>query len=244
MADYINKKEFDKVMLDCIKADKLSDLALSEFNKIASKVSNRYNFRYVADKEDAIHTAMADFVAYWRGWKWKPVFKMILSRNFLDGEILLINVPNMKSLRVVAANNVKSPYHFKIEVKENKTLENLARCVEKHMAENMSCFLHKVTMKITFVDNINEIAEGKPVEGTVTIVSPPDSSPLIKFKDPLTKIEKFVLPPPAFNWSTSVCNNAIIKSLDKMRPKEFRNGRLLNFSEISNYNDIDKDFLI
>ena len=230
MADYINKKDFNDEMLKCINNDRLTDKSIELFRLLATEVSKTFNFKYQADKEDAIDNAVADFANNWRGYKWKPVFKMKLLRNFKDGESLVIEVPNVKKITVVAKTTIRSPYHFKIETKENKTLENLASVIEKLTNSDISCSLHKVTMKITLVDNINCIG----TYGKVTINTLPLSKAIIKFTDRNTNEEPFAEPPPAFNWSTSVCRNGIIKSIDKMRPKEWRKGKMINFSEIMN----------
>ena len=231
MADYVDKQEFNEEMLKCVRDNKLTDKSIHFFRLIAKSLSVTYYFKYYQEREDAVDTAVADFASNWRGYKWKPVFKLKLLRNFKDNEKLVIELPNYGAITAIAKIKPTTKEHFKIELKQNKSLENLKSLIELATDKKLTGSLHKVSMKITFVDNINHVG----VFGSVsfyTIIKKPLFKYPKKMENGVTT-SPFVKPPPAFNWATSVARNGIIKSMDKMKHKDFRHGKMVNFSEIN-----------
>ena len=236
MANYIEKNYFNEVMLECIEKDKLTNKSIEIFTLLATEVARTYTFKYEEEKQDAIDNAIADFASNWRGYKFKPMYKFNVLRNFREGEKIVIKLPNQKnSLTFTCKKKSNYPYDFEIGATENKTLENLSNAINKCCSGRLSSTLHKVTKKICIIDEINKLDENI-IFAEIEIHTRP--------KDPLFKTNKmcktsglikdvFNEPTPAFNWATSVARNGIIKSIDKMRPKETRNGVVMNFSEIS-----------
>lgn len=233
MANYIDKKEFDKEMVKCIELGKLTNRAIDFFTLLATEVSKTYKFKHSWDRKFAIDFAVSDFCNYWKGWKWKPVYQLNIVRNFKDNETIKVRVDGGKEHTFIARRKPKEENHFKILETENKSLESLANLVGELTNGDITCTLHKVTRKITFVDNINDVG----IYGDITIKTVGAkrlTKPKIKLTEKNLIEDKFTEPSSAFNWGTSVANNGIIKSINELRPKETRNGMFLNFSEIKN----------
>lgn len=240
MANYLEKKPFNEEMLKCIHRNELTKTSIEMFTLLATEVSGKYSFKYPEDRQDAIASALHDFVSYWRGYKWKPVYNIVLVRNFKEDEKIVIRIPSIDKEKSEFDEYVyvakKKPVHkneFLIGLTENKSIENLSNLINSFTNINVYSTIHKVTKKITFIDKINDIG----VYGNIEIH--------YKVNDQLIKQKKFdknqsviydsfYEPSPAFNWATSVAINGIIKSMDKIKPKDWRGGKLFTFSELSN----------
>lgn len=234
--NYIEKEDFNQEMLKCIEQNKLTNRSIELFELLATEVSRRYNFKHPEEREDAISSAIHDFASYWGGYKYKPVYNIVVIRNFKDGEKISIQIPNnvsgkMEECFFVSRVNPTKPNEFAIGETENKTLEALCNLINSQAHLPVSSTIHKVTRKITFIDKLNDVG----VYGHIQIDFDP-SSQLVKTKKHIKGSsnisDDFYKPSSAFNWATSVAINGIIKSMNKMRPKEWRNGKLTNFSEL------------
>lgn len=240
MANYLEKKPFNEEMLICISNDKLTNKSIEMFTLIATEVSGNYSFRHSEDRQDAISSACHDFASYWRGYKWRPLFNMVLVRNFKDDEKIIIRIPNLvgdnkphHEYTYTAKEKPTRKNDFLIGVTENKSIENLSNLINLDTTLTIYSTIHKVTKKITIIDKINEIG----VYGNIEIYHRVNDQLVKQKKFDNTKnviTEDFYEPSPAFNWATSVAINGIIKSMDRIRPKEWRGGRLINFSELTN----------
>lgn len=240
MANYLEKDDFNNEMLVCIAQGKLTTKSVEMFTLIADNVSTKYNYKHEEDRKDAISSALHDFCAYWGGYKYKPVYNIVLLRNFIDGERIVIRIPNKNNqskkfyeYEYIARKYPENKNEFLIGITENKSIENLSNLINQFPSISIYSTIHKVTKKITFIDRANEVG----VYGEIEIHH--------KLGNQLMKAKKFCEqshvindffyePSSAFNWATSVAINGIIKSMDKIRPKEWRNGNLMTFSELVN----------
>lgn len=239
--NYIEKEDFNQEMLKCIEQNKLTDRSIELFNLLATEVSRRYNFRHPEEREDAISSAVHDFASYWGGYKYKPVYNIVLVRNFEDDEKISIQIPNLETGNLepcffVAKTTPTKPHEFAIGETDNKSLEALCNLINNNTSLPITSTIHKVTKKITFIDKLNDVG----TYGHIQI----DFSP----KKQLVKTKKhdkgssnisddFYKPSSAFNWATSVAINGMIKSMNRFRPKEWRNGNLVNFSDLYKNSD-------
>lgn len=237
MANYIEKKDFNEEMLKCIEAGKLTNRSVEMFHKLATEVSRRYNFKYAEEREDAISSALHDFASYWGGYKYKPVYNIVLTRNFEDGEKISVTIPNLttgksESCYFIARIKPSGKYDFLIGDTENRSLESLSNLINSFNNIPVTSTIHKVTRKITLIDKLNDVG----TYGTIEIDFTPNKQ-LVKtkkfIKGSSNISDEFYEPSSAFNWATSVAINGIIKSMDKMRPKDWRNGKMVNFSELT-----------
>jgi hypothetical protein len=240
MANYLEKKDFNDEMLVCIAQGKLTTRSIEMFTLLAQNVSTKYNYRYPQDQEDAISSAQHDFCSYWGGYKYKPVYNIVLVRNFLDGERIVIRIPNNNNAKkefyeyeYVARKHPVHKNDFEIGTTENKSIENLSRLINSLPSISIYSTIHKVTRKITFIDKVNDVGVYGEIEIHHQI-----GNQLMKAKnfDSTVNIirDNFGEPSSAFNWATSVAINGIIKSMDKIRPKDWRGGNLITFSELVN----------
>ena len=231
MADYLKKEDFDREMIQSIKDGKLTNQSIAYFTLLAGEVSKNFKFRYPEDKDGAIDNAVADFASNWKGFKWNPVFKMHITRNFIEGESLSVTIKGLDTIVYVAKKTPKSKTDFLIDKTENKSLERLKEVIEENSEGKIDCGLHKVTRKITIVDRINPVG----IYGIVVLKQLGKTRIMKgdKLKTELINLE-FKKPPSSFVWGTSVARNGIIKFLDRFYPKDFRGGKMMNFSEIKN----------
>lgn len=240
MANYLEKQDFNDEMLVCIKQGRLTTKSVEMFTLLATEVSKKYNYKFPEDREDAISSAKHDFCAYWGGYKYKPVFNIVLVRNFKDGEKIIIRIPNNNNpnkkfyeYEYVARKFPEVKNEFGIGATENKTIENLSNLINQYPSIAIYSTIHKVTKKITFIDKVNDVGTYGEIE--IHHTAGEQLMKAKKFCENTSKIlEKFTEPSSAFNWATSVAINGIIKSMDKIRPKEWRGGNLLTFSELMN----------
>lgn len=240
MANYLEKKDFNDEMLICIAKGRLTDKSIEMFTLLAKNVSTKYNYKHPQDQEDAISSAQHDFCSYWGGYKYKPVYNIVLVRNFSEGERIVIRIPNKNNFKkdtyeyeYVARKNPIHKHEFQIGATENKSIENLSNLINQYPSIAIYSTIHKVTKKITFIDKENDVGVYGEIEIHHTL-----GSQLMKTKkfDPTINVihDNFYEPSSAFNWATSVAINGIIKSMDRIRPKDWRGGNLITFSELVN----------
>ena len=235
MADYLNKKDFDSEMLKCVAKGKLTDKAIEMFTLLATEISTTYNFRNEDFRKDAIDSAVCDFCYYWAGWIYKPTNQVKFTRNFVVGEGIYVFTPSGMDIKLTAQHNssiVDKKSEFAIGSTINKTIENLMELIDINSNSSVTCKPHKVTFKISIIDEINPIESGNfghcvvyenQTYGTLTKSS--------KMGIDQTRIG-FGLPPPAFNYFTSLSRNGILKFLDKFYPKHLRHGGMVYFSDM------------
>ena len=245
MANYLEKIPFNNEMLVCINQNKLTNKSIEMFTLLATEVSRNYNFKYPEERQDAISSALHDFCAYWKGYKYKPVYNVFFERNIKEDEKIIIKIPfknaeeeSFHTYEFVAKKKPILKNEFEIGSTENRSIENLSNMINNMTDIAISTTIHKVTKKITFIDKINDVGVYGEIEIHHKLNDQLVKSKQKKFDKTSTVIkDKFYEPSSAFNWATSVAINGILKSMDKMRPKEWRNGKLLNFSELTNEDD-------
>jgi hypothetical protein len=235
MADYLNKKEFDSEMLKCVAQGKLTNKSIEMFTLLATEISTTYNYRNEDIRKDAIDSAVCDFSMYWAGWIYKPTNQIKFVRNFVSGEKIHIFTPDGMDATFTArsSGNIKDEkYQFAIGATINKSIENLMSLIDNSSNGSVTCKPHKVTFKISIIDEINSIESGN--FGMCVVTENHDHGVLTKVSKmgiDVTKIG-FGLPPPAFNYFTSMSRNGILKFLDKFYPKNLRHGGMIYFSDM------------
>lgn len=151
--DYIDKVEYHAEMVKCKKAGKLSNKIIEMFTLHATEVSRGYWFRDEEEKKDAIASAIHDFVSYWKNFKEFNVIQLKLIRNFRIGETITINVANYGEITYIAGTETDPEKNtFEIKDTTNHSLQILHDLVKEQMKDIIEPSLHKVTMKITFMD--------------------------------------------------------------------------------------------
>jgi hypothetical protein len=206
------------------------------FSLLAREFSKNFYFEQEEDREDAIACAVKDFFMYWRNFKECNVLQLSIDRNFIEGESITFNICGMKPFTYVAKNEIQNDNDLLIGTTPNKTLINLKSKLDLLGREIVDVTLHQVTQKINVMDtfNKNDLLLKSFVE--ILLV---DKSILIK-KDKLYEVKKsynFEKPPKAFNFFTSYANNGIIKYINEHHPKEIRNGKKIQFSQINKDNN-------
>jgi hypothetical protein len=233
--EYINRDVYHSEIVACKKSGELTPKAIEMFTRHVKEVSKAFYFEFSEDREDAVQSAIHDFLKYWKGIRENNVVQMKLLRDFVEGEELTIHIDGCKPIRCVAGkrNDFKNGV-FKVDDTVNHTLENLASMLEKHRAV-VEITLHKVTKKITFMDNKN--GDDLSVRSHIQLK--------LKSKSKLSKTIKtdssdkvfFENPPNIFNTLTSYARNGIIKHINKHNPKIIRNGNMIRFSQINPENN-------
>jgi len=258
VANYINKPEFDSIMMECKQLNELTPKAIDMFSLLAREVSKSENgiFKSEADRQDCIQSAIGDFVQYWRSWKINPMCQLKMVRNFVNGEKIHIFIGDY-SQTFTAKEFVSSPTDFQIvtsskhtlptkkniTISINKTLQNLYECIIDVEKVNVTCgitgevkpitspHLHKVTKKIGMSDNTCNTQSNSYVLISKVVggkISLSDKSSSIG----ITRFG-FDDPPPAFNYYTSLARNGIIKAIHVLYPKAV--------SIMTNFSDINRD---
>lgn len=166
--DYIDKHEYHAEMVKCKKAGELSNKIIEMFTLHAGEVSRGYWFKDEEEKKDAIASAIHDFVSYWKNFKESNVIQLKLVRNFRLGETITLDIPNYGRIIYTAGEETDADKNiFKIEDTTNHSLQILHDLVAKNLKGVIIPSLHKVTMKITFMDIQN--AENMDIRSKVEI---------------------------------------------------------------------------
>lgn len=159
--DYIDKFEYHEEMVKCKKASELSNKVIAMFTIHATEVSKAYWFSDEEERKDAIASAMHDFVCYWKNFKESNVIQLKLVRNFRLGETITLDICNYGVVTYTAGTKTNETERtFKIKDTTNHSLQELHDLVAKDLIGVVEPSLHKVTMKITFMDihNANDLS--------------------------------------------------------------------------------------
>lgn len=155
--DYINKHEYHTEMVKCKKAGKLSTKVIEMFTLHATEVSRGYWFRDEEERKDAIASAIHDFASYWKNFKESNVVQLKLVRNFRIGETITLDIDNFGEVTYIAGKETNPDENiFKIGDTTNHSLQTLHNLVKEKLVGVVEPSLHKVTMKIAFMDVMNE----------------------------------------------------------------------------------------
>jgi len=151
--DYINRIEYHDEMVKCKKKGELSRKVIEMFTIHATEVSKAYWFSDEEERKDAIASAMHDFVCYWKNFKESNVVQLKLVRNFRLGETITLDICNYGVVTYTAGEETDEEKRiFKIEDTTNHSLQTLHNIIAKDLKDVIEPSLHKVTMKITFMD--------------------------------------------------------------------------------------------
>jgi len=224
---YLDRNEFHAELTICKRTGELSKKAIEMFTILATETSRRYFFKYEDDRQDAIQMAIIDCYKYWKNFKESNVVQLNIIRNFYDNEMVILDVKNYKVYSFTAKTSPSEPDEFKIENTPNKTLSRLSDLVDKNI---IGVYQDKVKCKITFMDILN--GDDLSIKSSLKLKLV-DNSPITTNKKTQAGLQNqydFDKPPNGFSYFTSVVNNAFIKSINKINPKQLRNGTVVSLS--------------
>jgi len=229
---YIDRIEYHAEMVKSKKSGKLTDRAVSLFQLHAKEVSRTFYFEFEEDREDAVSSAVHDFLSYWRNFKECNVLQLKIVRNFQEGEWVEIDVKNHKKVRYVARQKPTADSDFQIGQTENRSLQSLDEAVKRTLKGAVESSLHKVTQKINLMDTWNGDDLKITSEATIGLTG---KEILIKDEKDWKQTKSYVFksPPNSFNFLTSYARNGIIKYLNTHHPKATRNGKKILFSQMN-----------
>lgn len=243
---YLDRNEFHKEMTKCKKEDKLSDKAVGMLKIFAENISRKYYFEDEDDRQDAIAHAMMDFVLYWKNFKEVSLVKIAFVGSLSDGDTIEIKLANLDPViyKAVKENadilyrefNVSDMEKKSDVYKRNKTMDNFKLVVNTREQNKIEVSIDKVKSVITIMDRYNSIENS--IEGYVKININNERNIKELFADtrstpvPQNLTWNFVPPNNSFSYFSSLLGNAVIKSLNKTRPAELRNGKKISIDSI------------
>jgi hypothetical protein len=227
--------DYHNEMVACKKKGELSDKAIKMFTIHATEVAKCYNFESIDECSDSIASALHDFVCYWKNFKESNCVQLKLTRNFLPNESLTLILENDISYKYIASDvNDIEQRKFKIGNTTNHTLDNLYKLSSDELGSKVHVWLHKVRMKIGFMDQLN--SEDLTIFSKVYVKT--HHKPIIVDDNKKTPTEDgylhmFTNPACSFNNLTSLARNGILKGLNKMNPKQFRHSNMIRMGSIN-----------
>lgn len=225
---YLDRHEFHAELAKCKRAKALSRAAIDMFKILCTEVSKKYYFKYEADRDDAIASAMYDCYKYWENFKESNVVQLKIMRNFVDNETIILDIANVGKFIYIAKSATTKKGEFLISETPNKTIGNLIASVDKAI---MGVFHDKVKCKITFMDHVN--GGDLSTKSKLFIKPSPTDEPLTSTKTKTPNAFEFDEPPNGFSYFTSVVDKGILKSINKINPKNLRNGMMVSLSNIN-----------
>jgi len=235
-AQYINNIEFHEEMVKCKRAGKLSDKALIMFQKFANGVIRDFYFNNNEHKRDAIQQILHDMWKYWQGFKENNVVRVKFTRNLKQGDKICIKIHDSDIITYIATD-VAYNYGeerikmFQVEKKTNKSLVNFVNLVKQN-DQKIKIFHDMVQKRVTMMES--DVLE--PNLSHVYIQYDPESESFLSDIKSGNLIF-FQAPPNAFKYFTSICKNAVLKSLNKTNPKNHRNNIMISLSINSSNNE-------
>ena len=233
--DYLDRHEFHAELAACKHKNELSRKAIDMFTILSTEVSKKYYFKYEADRDDAIASAVYDCYKYWRNFKESNVVQLKILRNFFDRESLALEIENHGTFVYVAKTEKQIIHEFKIDETPNKTIDNLIGTIDKG---TIGVYHDKVKCKITFMDFRN--GAELTIKSKLILLTPVSyckKTPLTNTKTKTENVYEFNEPPNGFSYFTSVVDKGILKSINKLNPKNLRNGVMVSLSHINNTNN-------
>ena len=227
-------EEYHNEMVKCKKAGELSRTAIDMFTLHVKEVSKCYNFQN-NEGDDCVASALHDFVCYWKNFKESNCVQLKLTRNFDHGESLMLELKNDNTYIYTASDiNDVSERKFKIGNTINHTLDNLYGVSTEDLGNKVHVWLHKVKMKIGFMDNLN--SDDLSIYSRVYVKT--NHKYLILGDNKATPTElgylhMFTNPACSFNNLTSLARNGILKGLNKLNPKQFRHSNMIRMGSIN-----------
>lgn len=253
--DYLNRYKYHDELTICKKQNDLTKRALEMFQVHATETSRNFYFNCEEDRKDAIAVAMHDLFKYWRNFKESNIVQLKINRNFEPMESITIHIYGYGEVRYVANGKQNSKKRtFLIGDTINNSLKNLTDLITEIDSNILAIYVDKIKNKITLMDKFNGddlsvksfvIAESKKIEAEIKVVSndPKDKGKKkmenVYLVDPVKDIFKFKFkePPNAFSYFTTIVRNGILKSINKLNPKQFRDGKKISLDGINTDNN-------
>ncbi len=223
---YLDRHEFHAELTKCKRAKTLSRAAIDMFKILCTEVSKKYYFKYEADRDDAIASAIYDCYKYWENFKESNVVQLKIMRNFVDNETIILDIANVGKFTYIAKSASVRKGEFQISDTPNKTITNLIAAVDKAI---MGVYHDKVKCKITFMDHMNGF--DLTIKSRLMVKPSPTNEPLISTKVKNQVEFSFDEPPNGFSYFTSVVDKGILKSINRINPKHLRNGMVVSLSQ-------------
>lgn len=225
----------------------LSRTALDMFMLLARETSRDFYFDNEDDKKDAISTATHDLFRYWRNFKESNVVQFKLMRNFIPGETITVNIFGYGEFTYTAGFDQDLLGRlFKIGPTINSTIKNFESIVNTIDGRFIAIFVDKIKNKITLMDKYNsddlsvksyvkiqsEKIDVKKVneDGSLSVIG---STYAVMLDKKTGNTLFFQDPPNGFSYFTSIARNGCLKSINKIKPKQFRNGNMLSLSHVN-----------
>lgn len=209
MPNYINKKEFHDELVTCKRKGELSNKAIEYFILMAQEISKTYFFHYPEDKDDARARAVQDCYRYWKGFKESNVAQVPFEHNFSEKDKVVIEILNDRSYVFVASMNPKKINEFQICDTTNRSLKMLIAALNNSYKDKMEGFLDTIKKKLTVMDKHN--ADDLTIKSNLQVMQN------IGGKFELREVA-FAAPPNAFNYTTSIVRNAVLKAFNELYP--------------------------
>lgn len=241
---YINRVHYHSELTLCKKVGKLSPMAVRMLMTHAENVSKVYYMSNAADKADAISSAIYDCMKYWRSFHHANLIKLPFQRHILPGEgfILYINGCN-EPVSLIAGKDFETYYDadnlYKPLSYVNKTLDNMNNHIlSLGIDDRIKITLNKTKYSMTVTDVKNQdrlINISKAVVVTSTA-----AMPFLKNYAGVVDDDgemKFINPPNAFSYFTTMLRNGVLKHINKINPKQLRNGGLIHMSHVNKDNN-------
>lgn len=261
---YLDRHTFHGELTICKKQDDLTNKALSMFQLLSKETSGDFYFECNDDKKDAIAVAMHDLFKYWRNFKESNIVQLKVNRNFQPTEAVEVFIHGHKKLRYVAGRSYKPERRmFLIGKTINHTLKSLMDVIKEVDDKLLAIFIDKIKNKITLMDKFNgddlsiksyvvvkqkciEMEVVSKLKASKTEYIPADAKTVKSEKKMIWLVDldkksgaiyKFKEPPNAFSYFTSIVRNGILKSINKINPKHFRNGKKISIDSINQQNN-------
>lgn len=209
MPNYIDKKEFHAELVICKRKGELSMRAIGYFQLMAHEISKTYFYHFPADRDDAKARAVQDCYRYWKGFKESNVAQIPFIHNFAERDKVIIEIINDKSYVFVAVEKPKKLNEFAICDTTNRSLKSLISTINESYKDRMEGFLDTIKKKLTVMDKYN--CEDLSIKSNIQVMQN------INGKIDVRAID-FMAPPNAFNYTTSIVRNAVLKAFNELYP--------------------------
>lgn len=252
---YLDRHEFHAELTICKKQDGLTKKALEMFQLLSEQISRDFYFSCDEDRKDAIAVAMHDLFKYWKNFKESNIVQLKINRNFEPVESITVFIHGHGKVRYVAGRKQNPEKRmFLIGDTINNSLKNLTDAIVEKDNDILAIYTDKIKNKITLMDKFNGddlsvksyvVAKSKKINAEVKVASdnPKDKgkkkSKDVYLVDPIKDefVFKMKEPPNAFSYFTTMVRNGILKSINKINPKQFRGGNKISLDGINSDNN-------
>lgn len=241
---YLNRTHYHSELTLCKKAGKLSDLAVSMIMTHAENVSKVYYMSNAADKADAISSAIYDCMKYWKSFHHANLVKLAFQRHILPGEGFIFYINGYGSpISMIAGKDFDTLYDSKNLYNPmsyiNKTLDNMNNHIlSLGLINIIKITLNKTKYSMTVTDVMNQ--DRLINISKATVVTSQDNMPFLKNYANIVDENNdmnFINPPNAFSYFTTMLRNGVLKHINKINPKQLRNGGLIHMSHVNKDNN-------